>query len=412
MKAFLEARLREFQLPAAISISPAVKSFRGRPLLATTSSHLGKSTPLHVEVCRYIRRSMIDARRSGHVLLVATESAIEPWADRAAELFSVPIIWVRVGAVRSSSWSRDEAAHIDVQPCSGAGRDWIVTALADQVDCVFARPQGNMAACLDARLKRQRKPAVRIAIHPAAIDRRANKLAQRLMGHGAIGWYCGRAEVAASARTDLTGISNLIAGDWAKHDDEWLVHCTRSCSGPWPGQSLRQHQDELLLGGDPCRSTDPRTALHSLIRILRMRRLVASALTSARSLPVVCFSAVPLATLLGRRQYRSHLHRWDYEPCGIAIRKSAAIAAGFEPVIYGTRSERDRLSSEMRYRFQSRGETFDWTLEREWRNFGDVDLDQFDREDVRVFVRSASDASLLPRRFAVSVVGEFVGNRE
>ena len=207
---------------------------------------------------------------------------------------------------------------------------------------------------------------------------------------------------------DHRKIQGIATSDWAATEGEWLIHCTRECSGPWPGQTERQHRDELLLGAAMMTSNQKRSALESLCRIVRKRRLVGSALASDRSWPVVCFSEQPLAGLLSQRRYRSHMHRWDYEPYGVAIRKSAAMAAGFQPVVYGSGKDRAKLSMSERYRFQSVGKTYDWTQEREWRCAGDVDLDQFDPKDVRLFVRDKSEAHQVGGRFKVGVVGEYV----
>jgi hypothetical protein len=148
--------------------------------------------------------------------------------------------------------------------------------------------------------------------------------------------------------------------------------------------------------------------LDSLRRIVQKRRLIGSALASGRSWPVVCFSENSLSGLLSQRRYRPHLHRWDYEPYGIAIRKSAAISDGVQPVIYGSGNDRAKLPMAERYRFQAIGKTYDWTQEREWRCAGDVDLERFDPKDVRVFVRDQSEARWIGTRFSVSVVGGYV----
>ena len=119
---------------------------------------------------------------------------------------------------------------------------------------------------------------------------------------------------------------------------------------------------------------------------MQQRRLIAGAVTSHREFKVVCFTEVPLPEILRRRTYRSHLHRWDYEPFGIAVRKSAAMRIGIQPVIYSDNKESHSLLPQDRYRYQAKGEKNDWTKEREWRAHGDVDLDRLSPEDVIIFV--------------------------
>jgi hypothetical protein len=150
------------------------------------------------------------------------------------------------------------------------------------------------------------------------------------------------------------------------------------------------------------------TPLDALSRILRTRCLFASARTSNQSHPVVCFSSRPLADILKQRCYRPHLHRWDYEPYGIAIRRSAAIDAGLQPVIYGTEQQRKNLPAEDQYRFQSCGKTYDWTGEAEWRCHGDLRLDEFRPNDLRLFVANRDDALKLNTELPISIVGELL----
>ncbi|MCO8120805.1 hypothetical protein NHH03_03575 [Stieleria sp. TO1_6] len=423
----LQTQLQCSGIQGTVTLSSAARSLVDRRWHAITSSHLGHSTRLHAEVCRYISRSMIDARRSGHCVVVASESAAEPWVVRAAELFGVPLIHVHAtGNDTEQAVSNDQVTGRDraiVRCQTSATRDDVVAAIADQVDCVYLRPHGNIEASLQQQLEHTDQATVRIAIHSPAIDKRSHKATLAMMGRGAVGWYCrppdrqlpDRQPIAHSGDensgvrvTAKTDAARIVADDWTKTDGQWLVHCTRAPSGPWPGQSMRQHRDSLLLGGSSTMAMSTPAPLDSLLRIVQTRRLVASALTSDRRWPVVCFSQQPLAWLLSQRRYRPHLHRWDYEPYGIAIRKTAAVAAGFAPVVYGSAGDASTLPADERYRHQATGKTYDWTREREWRHLGDVDLDRFDVADVRVFVGEESDAPRVAGRFVVSVVGRWI----
>lgn len=152
MKERLEERLRRLGIEADVSLTPSAYALRGRSLLALTSSHLGTSIQLHAEVCRYISRSMIDVRQAGHVLLIAADSAIEPWAIRAADLFSVATIRVHINGGDPTGDHDRRGARIDVRSTSNLSRDEVVVALADRVDCVFARAKGNIEKSLQLRL--------------------------------------------------------------------------------------------------------------------------------------------------------------------------------------------------------------------------------------------------------------------
>ncbi len=356
-----------------------------RTWAAVACSRLGNDAALHGEVCRFLARCMLDCRSRGAVLLVAEGSAVAPWAFRAAELFGVDVIRVIAG----DKPSRNGGPSIACRGKREISRDSAVIALADRVDAAYVRPGGNIASCLKRRLKELQDPSTRVAVimsRPSA--------ARELIERGAIGWYLNRssnAKVDEFCASGGLGDSPGMDPDWTQTDGEWLVHCTRTCLGSWPGETEHQYRDALLLG----RQQPQRTPLESLKRILRTGRLVANATASARAWPVVCFSEAALRELLDQRCFRPHLKRWDYEPYGIAIRRHVAIELGIQPVIYGAADQRQQLDPRDQFRFQATGNTYDWRREREWRSPRDVDLQQLDSLAVRVFVPSAAEAQSL-----------------
>lgn len=350
----------------------------GPPLVALVSSRLGQDISRHRRVAAFLDRSADETRRRGGRWLVAAGSAIAPWAQRAAELFQVPITWLA-----------DEAHAGDVRHRDrNLGRDDAVIAMADRVDAVYARRGGTIARGLAQRLQSDRNATVRVAVWPEKQSADAALIVQ-----GAIGWYL--PPPSRPAPTPIDGKQRWQIADPDEQSDldhePWLVHCTRGVHGPWLGETERQYRDSILLaggdGGDPSR----RDPIDSLIRIIQTQRLIGSSVASSRTDPVVCFSACRLVDLLDRRQYRSHLMRWDYEPYGILIRKSAAIAAGARPVIYGDPSIKRRLPPAQRYRHHPPGKTHDWKSEREWRFLGSIDLASLAAEDLRVFCRDTQE---------------------
>lgn len=392
--------------PVRVSMNASLQG--PAPLIAVVSSHLGHDRILHRDVCRRLSRSVLDCRGRGGTLLIAKGSAIETFARRAAELFGVPWISVSVSSDRDS-----ESAGICVEGLHGTrlSRDQVIIAVADRVDAVFVRRGGTIERCLAERLQVRDDASTRVSISG---DRHC--AAGSLITDGAIGWYLqppprGGSEAGVKApRNDDSPLREPLPStadwpDWAYADGEWLVHCTRASDVAWPGQTHRQYLDSLLLGDDRAAVGD---AFAAVRRIVRGRRLIAAAAASAKTYRVVCFSAVSLANLVRRRCYRSHLHRWDYEPYGIAIQLRAAAAAGVKPVIYGDQIQRGELTPDDRYRFQARGRTHDWTQEREWRWLGDLDLNRFSPCDVRVFVPTAEQAETLAPLcpWSISVVPE------
>ena len=371
------------------------------------SSHLGRSLVRHREVCRYLTLAVLQARRAGRVILIAEDSAIEPWATRAAITFRVPHVLLRLNEQSKDREIADDRPIVEIRSDKNVNRDQALVSIADRVDCVFVRAGGTIESVLRQRLAMRKDASVRIATHHA-MPQKSKTLLYQFMQQGAVGWYCASRTVedhgTSKTRTSYRAPNANI--DWCHTEGEWLIHCTRACDGPWPGESKSLYRDRILLGD--ANDDGEGNAAGTLQRILRMRRLVGSALTSRNDLPVVCFSECSLAELLRRRCYRQHLHRWDYEPYGIAIRRSAAEQAGMKKVLYGDVSDRNALPLAERYRFQARGKTFDWTTEREWRSARDVELDQFDSSDIRVFVADSNEADRLQSPYPVSVVDELL----
>ena len=375
-----------------VEVIPETRVSRPTPLQGLTCSRLGHDPACQQVVCRFLVRSVVQARDRGAKLLVASGSAIEPWARRAAELFSVPLQIVSI--------DRGEPEHVIVRSRDGRSlsRDAVLIALADRVDAFYVRRGGTVERCLRDRIEQWQDASTRVAV--GAGPRCA---AASLIDRGAIGWYLADAEDEDEdeepLRVDLTRHDA-----WTRTDGQWLVHCTRGRVDAWPGETQRQFRDGMLLAGGYTANRGP---LQALIRIVRSGRLVAAAQTTRRSHPVVCFSAVPLVELMQRRCFRAHLGRWDYEPYGVAIRLDAARNMGIQPVIYGDPKERDMLARRDRYRFHPVGKTYDWRSEREWRSAETVDLTRLADGDVRVFVRDAGDAASLPniRPWPVTVIG-------
>ena len=356
--------------------------------VGVTSSRLGSDSGLHHRVGRFLQRSLIDCTQRGAELLVASGSAIEPWAHRAAELFGVPCRRLAIDAGTSRERARAEATRTPdllVVPQSDVvvSVDAALIALSDRVDAVYVRRGGLIARQLRSRLKLDTTASVRVAA-----TRTKHCDARGLIEAGAIGWYDpGIESWDEAAKCSAKRKQRLTAEDpadplWSSPHGQWLIHCTRAPHGKWPGETQRQYLDSILLGG---LSHAQRGAFETLVRIVRCGRLLAAARTSNHRFPVVCFSALSLRQLLEKRCFRQHLGRWDYEPHGVAIRMAAARAIGIRPVIYGEMSDRLNLAEEDRFRFHPRGNRFDWTQECEWRSPSNIDLLALDPRDVRIF---------------------------
>lgn len=349
-----------------------------RPLVALTSSRLGNDPRQHFRVCRYLRRSMADCREIQGELLVARGSAIEPWVDRAAELFDFPCRKLAV-----SSLTRPTNLNGLKKDLQRVTADAAVIALADRVDALYVRPGGRIEQLVKDRLGWTRNADVRVAV---ASDRKC--AAARLIRAGAIGWLEMRDRPQKTSPSDsLKTHQKATLGEhpsdqWAHRQDDWLIHCTRGCHGPWPDETTRQYRDSMLMG---LVSAQRRGPLDTLLRIVRSGRLIAAATASRHRYPVVCFSAAPLQQLMDQRRFRPHLRRWDFEPYGVAIRLAEAKRLGVQAVIYGNPGDDAGISEPQRFRFHPNGKKHNWQSEREWRSCQTIDLHDVHTEDVRVF---------------------------
>lgn len=183
--------------------------------------------------------------------------------------------------------------------------------------------------------------------------------------------------------------------------DQWLLHWTRPATGPWPNESADDYLDSLILRTDAA----DRTALATLLRIIVDGRLIGSSKGVRGSFPVVSLTAVPLHEFPARREFRRHLHRFDFEPWGIAIRKSA-IANNVRPVIYGDDSTWHALSETDRPFFQKAtfGGATNNVAEQEWRVTGDLLLKTHKRQDLCIFVPNSGAAELVSQHCDWGVV--------
>lgn len=318
-------------------------------------------------------------------VLLAHRSAIEPWARRACELCGVPTL-----TFSDRKWM-DQSAGVRV---SAKNLDELVIMIADEVTALSVRRGGRIESSLIRRVKEREDASTRLAIG----DETTPKVASALLDQGVLGvyWCSPRDDVEASGTNASPEVSvddaKTIDAHWLLEPSQWLVHCTRGRSGPWPGETRRQYQDAILLGDDPLPRHTPIAALQ---RIIRCGRLMGSAVATAHKTPVVCFSAVDVRELVARRCFRSHLGRWDYESYGISIRRCAAERIGAKPVIYLDDQDQGRRDPADEFRTHPVGKNFDWQREQEWRIQGNVDLTQLSADDVRVFVPSNDELNNL-----------------
>ncbi len=357
---------------------------RQAELVGLACSRLGDDLRRRQQVCDRVGRLMLDARDRNVVFVVAAGSAVEPWAIRAAEIYRCGLLSIDLSGMRRPGEAGGMSSPASERKRIKSRRDEELIACCDVVEALYVRRGGAISKALSARLRTRQDACVRVGV-----TNLPECGAAELIAAGAVGRWL---PAPVTARVTSRGGTGWIDTDdaWIRDRTGWLVHCTRACTGAWPGQTERQSADDWLLS-----SPGPREPLTTLRRILTMRRLVGSAVTSSAGDPVVCFAGVSLRELLRRRCYRPHLRRWDYEPFGIAIRRSVAADSGIVPVVYGSPEEKKKLPADQKFRFQAAGKTYDWTAEKEFRVRGDFDFSGISAGDLRVFVPDADSAAEL-----------------
>lgn len=201
------------------------------------------------------------------------------------------------------------------------------------------------------------------------------------------------------------GAIDIIISDEIVWKD-YLFHYTRSCAGPWIGQSYESYLESILANDPLC----GHTAADTLIRILMENRIRASGKLIRGQQPVVSFTSVPPLELNRIRKWNPSLIRWTFEPYGIAIHRKYLKSQGCLPVIYGSDKVYEKLKPTDRFRFQKHSaKTRNWRQEKEWRCPHDIDLTNIPPKDVRIIVKESKDVEkfnqFISLRFPVYCLG-------
>lgn len=191
----------------------------------------------------------------------------------------------------------------------------------------------------------------------------------------------------------------LVLAEWPEQGSV-LVHYTRSCPGPWPGESLGTYVDAIL---DSLPSAG-HTGFDTLMRILEEDRIRASGKLTRGGRPVVSWTECRPAELQDMIRWRKGLIRWSFEPYGVAVDRKCLEDLGAETVIYGDNSIFATLPEERRHLFQlDTAAGPDWKVEKEWRILGDLILHTVPRDKLTVFVADLDEARTVSDRFGYRV---------
>lgn len=433
--------------------------------VAVASSRLPKALDTLPELFRTLRAAVRDAVERQERVTIVEGTAAARLVARAARRARALALHVQIASERSTLHQWLRTAMRQVEPTDGPSSlrlflsppltghvtppgsfdrfpigDIVLALLADRLDVAYVRRGGTWDALLRLLLAdaSAASPSIRLATNRQLAP---PALARKLVEAGAIDWQppeprCGTGE--PSTRTSRPACDSPVLGrhsaatfpvpspeaPMASVCDDLLVHFTRRREGPWLGQTWDEFLDELF-DEDPSRD---RSALAVLLRILQEGRIRGANAAIRGGYPVACFSAVPLAGLSERRVWRRHRRRWDFEPYGLAIRRTVLAALGARPVIYGDESTWNSLSAADRPFFQQRysgvrdwharhatrppstsepGGTptlVDWSDEQEWRWLGDLALTPAILAATWVLTPDEAAAQTVARQFALPIV--------
>ncbi len=314
-----------------------------RPWHAVVCSHLGRSLRAQHHALAVLFHWTQVSHEQGAAQISVSGTAAAPWVDRACRLLRIQPQAMSFAGDRLAP--SDAGTVVDAPPGS-LDRDGLAILLADSVDVVWLRRGGKIDHWLQKRLTETDPGTVRLLSPPQGPPPHHRDLLDCGAVAGIVSWPDPypeplapeerrgegfRVRVKASYRASDANTRQPVALALVQTPENWLIHCTRTADGAWPGESQEQFHDSLLLTPPQPFDSTPLTALR---RIVAQGQLIGSGRTVRGSQPVVCLSDRPLLEIVDKRHYRSHLGRWDAEPYGIAVSKTAAIAQGARAVVY------------------------------------------------------------------------------
>jgi hypothetical protein len=237
-------------------------------------------------------------------------------------------------------------------------RDNLVVSQADLIYPISLRPDGNLRRLIDAYGK------------PCICDFQTAYEARK-------GGACRSIEPSSvDDRVDL-----LLEG--------YIIHWTKASNFPWPGETHFQYYEDIVNSS----RRYARSGLGTLKRILRERRLRASAKHVRKGFPAVAFSTLKPSLALGLMKWRARYREMTFEPYGVGIRKEYAERIGIRKVFYGSPEMYRYLEKEHQPYFQNIGTIGDWLAEMEYRHIGDLDLSLIPDDMIAVVVKTSEEVA-------------------
>jgi len=179
---------------------------------------------------------------------------------------------------------------------------------------------------------------------------------------------------------------------------QYLVHWTRTSNGPWPGEPVASFC-RAVLDSDAY----PRGAFAGVRNMLTTGRIAASPRHMPGNTPCVSFTGKSPLEFAPLMRWRARYREMSFEPYGIGIERSVALAAGLRAVSYGSAREVTPDAAPQWLR-QSEGKLTAWRDEDEYRCLGDFALRSVPRESLVLFCRTRAEAGSIARDFGVRAV--------
>lgn len=383
--------------------------------ISVASSRLGKRKDLKSWWFDGLRTTLLRCEADKECLCVVEGTAAEPYVVRGGELFGMPCLRIQIAAHEQKDVVADETELLqwlmkaqnkaavepttdqihrawispELVPNSSVGnktnsvQDSALALAGERIVVLSCQAKGNVEAVISQRLKLSDSLAPITLL--ATIDE-SPPPSETLVGLGAVPWYLNGEDstesVQQNAGVDVESNQTVDGAGPLECPNEWLCHWTRPAFGPWLDQPTDDFIDELILG---CESAD-RSAVAALLRIVSQKKIVAS-LSTAGEPSTVSFTAVPLAEFRSRRIFRRHKQRYDFEPWGIAIRKSVVQQLGAAAVQYLATKHEPSTARFTQQQFD-KSKRIDWSAEKEWRLAGDLLLSDVADDAIVLFVDS------------------------
>ncbi len=288
-------------------------------------------------------------------------------------------------------------------------RDRLVAALATEIYAVDIRLGGNVHSIV-CEARSRGVPAIVVPAPNASYSHQTNKILKMttlsisMLRNGVKSelqsCYITTNEYSSETPLDAPSADNhLITGN--SKMPSYLYHYTRSCPGPWPGQTLGEYW-RALLQGTP---NSTHTAFDTLYRILDERLVRPSNRFIRGKERVVCFSEVPPSRLSTLARWRKGLTRWSVEPYGLGIATVTLWNLGARPVQYGSQEDFADVPLGQRHLFQiQRSRNLPWDVEREWRVRGSVDLSLVPSQSIIIVVAVREESEIIQSKFGYRCV--------